>query len=77
MSGADPGRVRCGEFVMTYPMAHKIIKRFPYTPAANSDIRATFAKARRDAEISRFPVLATDLIPAGTSAREKPDCCSW
>jgi hypothetical protein len=58
-------------------MAHKIIKRFPYTPAANTDIRATFAKARRDAEISRSPVLDANLIPAGTAQWEKPDRCGW
>lgn len=62
---------------MTYPLAHKIIKRFPYTPANQTEIRATFAKARRDAEISRFPVLDADLVPAGTAAREKPDRCGW
>ena len=77
MFGADPGRVRCGKFDMTYPMAHKIIKRFPYTPANRTDIRATFAKARRDAAIKIKPVLAADPVPAGTAAREKSDRCSW
>jgi hypothetical protein len=62
---------------MTYPLAHKIIKRFPYTPAANSDIRDTFAKARRDAANQNFPVLDADPVPAGTAQWEKPDRSSW
>ncbi len=61
---------------MTYPLAHKIDTSRPYTNAANTDIRILFEKVR-NAKNSKQPVLATDLIPAGTSAREKPDRSSW
>jgi hypothetical protein len=53
---------------MTYPMAHKVIKRFPYTTAANTNIRDTFEKARRDAANKANHVLDSDPVPAGAQA---------
>jgi hypothetical protein len=47
---------------MTYPLAHKIIKRFPYTTAANTNIRATFEKARNAQQKGNANV-TTDQLP--------------
>jgi hypothetical protein len=50
------------ENIMTYPLAHKIIKRFPYTTAANTNIRDTFAKARATQQKGNEHV-TTDQLP--------------
>jgi hypothetical protein len=57
---------------MTYPLAHKIIKPFHYTNAANTNIRILFERFR-NAEITRYPVLDGDLVPTGATQREEPE----
>jgi hypothetical protein len=63
--------------IMSYPLAHKIIKPFAYTNAANTDIRKTFQLARENAANQANPVLDADPVPTGTAQREKSDASSW
>lgn len=51
------------------PMAHKIIKRHPYTSAEKTDIRATFQRVMHGSHNNK-PVLDAPTVPAGAKERE-------